>query len=86
MIKNISRASFVLLLSIFLFSLSLFSRVAPNQATQMISGNDVDNSIGIVIEESAQTIDESKNSTSPDLGDDQAFPFIPGFGTNSGKD
>ena len=45
-----------------------------------------DNSMGIVIEESSDALDGSKISAAPDLGDDQAFPFIPGFGKNSGKD
>jgi hypothetical protein len=45
-----------------------------------------DNSMGIVIEESSDALDGSKTSAAPDLGDDQAFPFIPGFGKNSGKD
>ncbi len=40
----------------------------------------------IVIEESSNTLDGTKTSAAPDLGDDQAFPFIPGFGKNSGKD
>ena len=45
-----------------------------------------DNSMGIVIEESSDALDGSKTSAAPVLGDDQAFPFIPGFGKNSGKD
>ena len=45
-----------------------------------------DNSIGIIIEESSDTLDGTKTSDAPDLGDDQTFPFIPGFGKNSGKD
>ena len=45
-----------------------------------------DNSMGIVIEESSDSLNGSKTSAAPDLGDDQAFPFIPGFGKNSGKD
>ena len=44
------------------------------------------NSMDIVIEESSEDLDGSKTSIAPDLGDDQAFPFIPGFGKNSGKD
>ena len=35
-----------------------------------------DNSMGIVIEESSDALDGSKTSAAPDLGDDQAFPFI----------
>ena len=50
----------------------------------MDSKNNNDNSI--VTEESMDNIDNSETSSIPDLGDDQAFPFIPGFGKNSGKD
>ena len=52
----------------------------------MASDMNEDNSMGIVIEESSDAMDGSKTSAAPDLGDDQAFPFIPGFGKNSGKD
>ena len=52
----------------------------------MTSDMNEDNSMGIVIEESSDALDGSETSTAPDLGDDQAFPFIPGFGKNSGKD
>ena len=45
-----------------------------------------DNQMGIVIEKSSETIAGSNENESPDLGDDQTFPFIPGFGKNSGKD
>ena len=45
-----------------------------------------ENSMGSVIEESSNAMDGSETSAVPDLGDDQAFPFIPGFGKNSGKD
>ena len=38
--------------------------------------------MGIVIEESSDAFDGSKISATPDLGDDQAFPFIPGFDKN----
>ena len=44
------------------------------------------NSLGIAIEKSSDALGDSKTSAAPDLGDDQAFPFIPGFGKNSGKD
>ncbi len=52
----------------------------------MGSENTEENSLGIVIEETNDSSDDSKTSSVPDLGDDQAFPFIPGFGKNSGKD
>ncbi len=52
----------------------------------MSSGNDSCKSMGIVIEEPDNTIEGYRTISEPDLGDDQAFPFIPGFGKNSGKD
>ena len=52
----------------------------------MDSDSENDNSMGIVIEESVDSSNGSEISSVPDLGDDQAFPFIPGFGKNSGKD
>ena len=65
---------------------TLFSGINPAAAAQMGSDMNEDNSMGIVIEESSDALDGSKTSAAPDLGDDQAFPFIPGFGKNSGKD
>ncbi len=52
----------------------------------MIQDNTEENSLGIVIEETSDSKDSAKTNVVPDLGDDQAFPFIPGFGKNSGKD
>ena len=40
----------------------------------------------IVIEESSETIYSSETGKAPELGDDKAFPFIQGFGKDSGKD
>ena len=78
-------ASF-LALSIFVSSSTIFSGINPVEAAQMGSDMNKENSMGIVIEESSDVFDGSKTSAAPDLGDDQAFPFIPGFGKNSGKD
>ncbi len=86
MLKKIFRASSFLALSIFIASATIFSGINPVVAAQMDSDMKADNSMGIVIEESSDALDGSKTSTAPDLGDDQAFPFIPGFGKNSGKD
>ena len=86
MLKKIFRAASFLALSIFLTSTTIFSGIIPAAAAQMGSDMKEDNSMGIVIEESSDVLDGSKTSTAPDLGDDQAFPFIPGFGKNSGKD
>ncbi len=86
MLKKIFRAASFLALSVFLASTTIFSGINPVAAAQMGSDMNEDNSMGIVIEESSDSMNGSKTSAAPDLGDDQAFPFIPGFGKNSGKD
>ena len=86
MFKKILRATGLIFLSIFIASSTLFSGLSQVVAAQMGSDNTEDKSMGIVIEESSDSIDSSTTSSAPDLGDDQAFPFIPGFGKNSGKD
>ena len=86
MLKKIFRAASYLVLSIFLASTAIFSGINPVAAAQMGSDMNEENSMGIVIEESSDSLNGSKTSAAPDLGDDQAFPFIPGFGKNSGKD
>ena len=86
MLKNIFRAASCIAFSIFIASSTLFSEISPVVAAQIGSDASDDNSMEIVIEESRDDLDASKTSSVPDLGDDQAFPFIPGFGKNSGKD
>ena len=86
MLKKIFRSISFLALSIYIASTAIFSGINPSVASQMGSYMNEDNSMGIVIEESSDALDGSKTSAAPDLGDDQAFPFIPGFGKNSGKD
>ena len=86
MFKKILRAASFLALSVFITSTTIFSGINPVVAAQIGSDMSEDNSMGIVIEESSDDLDGSKTSAAPDLGDDQAFPFIPGFGKNSGKD
>ena len=56
------------------------------EAAKIGSDMNEENSTGIVVDESSDALDVSKTIAAPDLGDDQAFPFIPGFGKNSGKD
>ncbi len=85
MLKKIFRAASFLALSIFIASSTFLSGINPVEA-QMGSDMNEYNSMGIVTEESSDTLDGTKTSAAPDLGDDQAFPFIPGFGKNSGKD
>ena len=87
MVKKILRAScFVFLTTIFIATSTLLLGVSASQAAQISSVDKEDNSMGIVIEESSDALDSSETITAPDLGNDQAFPFIPGFGKNSGKD
>ena len=86
MLKKIFRAASFLALSFFIASSTFLSGINPVGAAQMASDMNEDNSMGIVIEESSAAMDGTKTSAAPDLGDDQAFPFIPGFGKNSGKD
>ena len=73
-------------LTFILSAATMFCWVAPNQASQMSSLDNINNSMGIVIEKSSDSEDKYKTSNVPDLGADQSFPFIPGFGKNSGKD
>ena len=86
MLKKIFRAAGFLALSVFIASTTIFSGINPVLAAQMGSDMNEDNSMGIVIEDSSNDLEGTKTSATPDLGDDQAFPFIPGFGKNSGKD
>ena len=86
MLKKIFRAASFLVLSIFITSTTIFSGINSVLAAQMGSDMNEDNSMGIVIEESSDSLNGSNTIAAPDLGDDQAFPFIPGFGKNSGKD
>ena len=86
MLKKIFRSTRFLILSVFLVSTTIFSGINLAEAVQMDSELNEENSMGIVIEESSESSNGSKISAAPDLGDDQAFPFIPGFGKNSGKD
>ena len=64
----------------------MFSGVAPIRAAQLNPIDDINNSMEIVNDDSSDMTNNSKTISIPDLGDDQAFPFIPGFGKNSGKD
>tara|TARA_Y100001968_G_C18878494_1_gene490559 strand:- start:228 stop:482 length:255 start_codon:yes stop_codon:yes gene_type:complete len=84
MIKKF-KLSVSLFLNIALICSTVFFGALPSLATQT-SSNDINNSLGIVIEESTEKMENLKMINEPDLGDDQTFPFIPGFGKNSGKD
>ena len=86
MLKKIFRASSFIALSVFIALSTFLSGINSVEASLMDSDMNEDNSMGIVIEESSDALDGSKTTAAPDLGDDQAFPFIPGFGKNSGKD
>tara|TARA_Y100001968_G_scaffold309826_1_gene330085 strand:- start:515 stop:775 length:261 start_codon:yes stop_codon:yes gene_type:complete len=86
MLKKIIKTVAFMAFSICLASSPFFSGITPVEAAQMGSNMNEDNNMSIVIEESSDSLDGSKISEVPDLGDDQTFPFIPGFGKNSGKD
>ena len=86
MFKKIFRIANLFVLSLFIVSTTIFLGISTLEAAQISSNTNEENSMSIVIEDSSNALDESKTSSTPDLGDDQAFPFIPGFGKNSGKD
>tara|TARA_Y100001968_G_C19143158_1_gene612413 strand:- start:148 stop:408 length:261 start_codon:yes stop_codon:yes gene_type:complete len=86
MLKKIFRASSLSFLYLSLSFSVFFSLTTSVMSAQITSDSSENNSMGIVIEETTDAFDGTKTSEAPDLGDDQAFPFIPGFGKNSGKD
>ena len=86
MFKKIFKTTTLFVISIFIASSTLFSLITPVEAAQLRLDPNKNNSTDITIDESDDTTDNSMTSSAPDLGDDQAFPFIPGFGKNSGKD
>ena len=86
MLNKILRTSSFLLLSLFISTSILTSGVITIGATQISDESNLDNKSNIVIKDSSNTISNESLTNTPDLGDEQAFPFIPGFGKNSGKD
>tara|TARA_B100000214_G_scaffold363195_1_gene328456 strand:+ start:608 stop:868 length:261 start_codon:yes stop_codon:yes gene_type:complete len=86
MLNKVFRVAIFATFSFLLVATTYFTGESIAIAGQMSSDTSVDNTLGIVIEESKESPDNTKTSSMPDLGDDQAFPFIPGFGKNSGKD
>ena len=73
-----------LFLSIFVFLTGFFTSFTSVNAVEM-TGNTDESDMGVDIDNS-DDVASKKSSSVPDLGDDQTFPFIPGFGKNSGKD
>ncbi len=86
MFNKLSRRFSSIFLCIFLTSMSFFGSIDITNASEMALDTTDENTMGIVIEKSTDNLDSSKTNIVPDLGDDQTFPFIPGFGKNSGKD
>ena len=86
MFKKIIKLTSIFAFFILVTSSTLLSNTSTVEAANMSSDINENNSMGIVIEEINDATADSKITASPDLGDDQAFPFIPGFGKNSGKD
>ena len=71
------------LLAVLLIASVMFAGVTSTEAIDMAERDNNDNYLDVIIEKSNDGV---KTSKVPDLGDDQAFPFIPGFGNDSGKD
>ena len=86
MIQKILKYSHLFLLSIFIITTIFFSGNLQVNAAQNIKVDNTEIILSEEIEDSSKMIDNLTTSASPDLGDDQTFPFIPGFGKNSGKD
>ena len=86
MIKQILKFTSHLFFTVLLASSNFLTGINSVQAAQMSSNSIEDNPAGIVNEDSGDDINGPNISTELDLGDDQTFPFIPGFGKNSGKD
>tara|TARA_Y100001968_G_C19386680_1_gene733215 strand:- start:677 stop:937 length:261 start_codon:yes stop_codon:yes gene_type:complete len=86
MIKKIFNSLTSLLTIALIFSSTLFSAINPVLADQAITNRDAEKQINIETEESVNSSDSSTANAVPDLGDELTFPFIPGFGKNSGKD
>ena len=86
MFKKILRICSFLVFSFCITTSAIFTGNWAVEAIEISQENTDGNSLGIVIEETIDSADRSESSSIPDLGDDQAFPFIPGFGKNSGKD
>ena len=83
---KIYRTIAVFAICFFLATSNFLTGLSPLEAMPLDSDVNQNNTSGLSIEESNDDSVDSKMSVVPDLGDDQAFPFIPGFGKNSGKD
>ena len=91
MIRKIISRFHLLVISLFFVATFLIGSVAVVAAD---SGDNGDNPLQIVIEPSDNSLNneselgekENISSEYPDLGDEQVFPFVAGFGKNSGKD
>tara|TARA_Y100001968_G_scaffold8484_1_gene7118 strand:- start:443 stop:703 length:261 start_codon:yes stop_codon:yes gene_type:complete len=86
MFTKISKYFYSIFLILPIFCITFLSDINIEYAANNNVEFEGDNQLGIVIEKSSETIAGSNDNEIPDLGDDQTFPFIPGFGKNSGKD
>ena len=82
MIERILKSSHLLILSIVLTTSIFFSGAYQANADQIINDNSEGHTLSKEIEDVSKMIEIPNTSLTPDLGDDQAFPFIPGFGKN----
>tara|TARA_B100000700_G_C14686223_1_gene687700 strand:- start:144 stop:428 length:285 start_codon:yes stop_codon:yes gene_type:complete len=94
MIRKIISRFHLLVISLFFVATFLIGSVAVVAADSGDNGDNGDNPLQIVIEPSDNSLNneselgekENISSEYPDLGDEQVFPFVAGFGKNSGKD
>tara|TARA_Y100001968_G_C19220718_1_gene649576 strand:+ start:602 stop:877 length:276 start_codon:yes stop_codon:yes gene_type:complete len=91
MLKKIYSFIFQAICSLSVLTLIILN-TSPNNFA-MASEDNGDNPLKIVIEKSSdamaiddQQIEKENINNYPDLGDEQVFPFVAGFGKNSGKD
>tara|TARA_Y100001968_G_scaffold285805_1_gene286051 strand:- start:216 stop:491 length:276 start_codon:yes stop_codon:yes gene_type:complete len=91
MLKKLYRFAFQAISYLTLLTLILLN-TSPNNSA-IASEDNGDNPLKIVIEKSSESLtieDQQKEKENiniyPDLGDEQVFPFVAGFGKNSGKD
>ena len=91
MLKRLFRLAFLAILSITVLSLTIL--YPSTNSYTLASEDNGDNPLQIVIEKSNNPSPEENEQIAkenfndyPDLGDEQVFPFVAGFGKNSGKD
>ena len=84
MIQKLRRISFFAILAVLVISSAISMKVSKTYAA---TGDNGDNPLELIIKESSQNEKEQDELSLKDIfGDEQTFPFVAGFGKNSGKD